>query len=75
MNGGAGSGGYSTGSVASRDGRVIGLAKSGQGPGIIAVYGGGMQAAQNLAGSGLLSESMLCERTKAVLATPRDASH
>ena len=28
-----------------------------------------------LAGSGLLSESMLDERTKAVLATPRDASH
>jgi len=26
-------------------------------------------------GSGLLSESMLDERTKAVLATPRDASH
>ena len=28
-----------------------------------------------LAGSGLLSESRLDERTKAVLATPRDASH
>jgi len=28
-----------------------------------------------LAGSGLLSESMLDERTKEVLATPRDASH
>ncbi len=26
-------------------------------------------------GSGLLSESMLDERTKQVLATPRDASH
>lgn len=37
-----GSGGYATGSVASRDGRVIGLTKSGQGPGIIAVNGGGM---------------------------------
>lgn len=28
-----------------------------------------------LAGSGLLSESMLDERTKEVLATPRDAGH
>jgi hypothetical protein len=28
-----------------------------------------------LAGSGLVSESMLDERTKEVLATPRDASH
>jgi hypothetical protein len=28
-----------------------------------------------LAGSGLLSESLLDERTKAVLATPRSANH
>jgi len=47
VNGGAGSGGYSTGSVASRDGTVIGCRQVGQGPGIIAVHGG-MQAAQNL---------------------------
>ena len=47
VNGSAGSGGYSTGSVASRDGTVIGYRQVGQGPGIIAVHGG-MQAAQNL---------------------------
>ena len=47
MNGGARSGGYSTGSVASRDGTVIGYRQVSQGPGIIAVHDG-MQAAQNL---------------------------
>ena len=47
VNGSAGSGGYSTGSVASRDGTVIGYRQVSQGPGIIAVHGG-IQAAQNL---------------------------
>ena len=47
VNGGAGSSAYTTGSVTSRDGTIIGYRQVGHGPGVIAVHGG-MQAAQNL---------------------------